>query len=66
MRHTIGLVKHNCMTCEYYEGHGGICQNGNNSAWVGSWPPAPEEACEFWEDKTMRYHPEEFFSAERE
>lgn len=59
------LVKHNCKTCEYYADFEGICCNGENSAWVGGWPPTPKKACEYWEDKALHYHPEDFFSAER-
>ena len=59
------LVKHNCETCEYYADFEGVCCNGANSAWVGSWPPTPEKACKYWEDKARHYHPEDFFSAER-
>ena len=61
----IKLVKHNCYSCEFYTKLEGICGNDDNHEWVGSWPPVPENACKFWEDKALKYHPEEFFSAER-
>ena len=54
----ICMIKHNCATCGYYAAFEGICCNGDNHAWVGSWPPTPDKTCEYWSDKAEMEHTE--------